>query len=168
MMDLCRTPFFHTAGQKSGPKSGSVQKSGQKSALFAGPGQHCGKTKDDIAQHPECHDDAKADGAANRGPGLFGLAGALHGAAECGKVGHQPGNHQQIEGDQCPFEQGAEKSAARFAHGMAAARTVKRFFGNVLFAGWAGNGHDNVPFWWNLPHHKPGKRALSSAATVGV
>ena len=29
MMDLCLTPFFHAAGQESGQKSGSVQKSGQ-------------------------------------------------------------------------------------------------------------------------------------------
>ena len=155
MMDLCRTPFFHAAGQKSGPKSGSVQKSGQKSALFSGLGQHGEKPKNYTAKCPVHQNDANANYGTNRGAGLAYAVASIHRVAQFGQVRKQPPDHCNVEQDQQRHGDESHGSAFRFAQGMSAVRTFKRFFGNTGFAGWAGFGHVKSPLGWNYSTINP-------------
>jgi len=100
------------------------------------------QAKDDVAQHPEDHDGRHAQGGADRRARLFGFGcEGVKILGHAAQSGHQPCDHGDVEQDERPFEQDAEKSAFRFAQGVAAMRAIEGFFGNLLVAAFAGDAH---------------------------
>lgn len=119
--------FFASTGQKSAQRFGFL------SGLLAWPCEQCAKAQNDVAQHPEHKDHTDADGPTDRSSGLSRITGrSVELLADRPHVGHEPHNHQDIEGDQGPFENFAKEPSFGFSYWVPAMWAVKRFWGNVL------------------------------------
>lgn len=141
--ELHHIPFARHAGCGKGEKCGGANHGFEfhvnLQVLIAGAGEQNHQSQNDGTKAPNAHQHACANGGANGSASLrgFRLAGIF--AADGAPIGNQPNQHKQIEGNEAPFEDKAEKAALGFAQTRATMRAFGGLLAYILFAFFAGN-----------------------------